>query len=189
MEPLQNNDPLESRIVLQAHEAQEGIQFLLNQPALNAMEPTRPGPADQFSLTGVMESVLHKADGSALYVRKRNLITNAGFDFIADVIGKNSQPGDMTHIAIGTAATAAAATQTALVSEEARGTASYSHSAGTKVFTFETTFNPGDGTGALAESGVFNAASGGIMLNRVVFSVLNKGASDSLTQRFTFTLA
>jgi hypothetical protein len=47
----------------------------------------------------------------------------------------------------------------------------------------------GDSTGALTEAGVFNAATGGIMLDRVVFPVVNKGADDSLTAVFTFTMS
>jgi hypothetical protein len=41
----------------------------------------------------------------------------------------------------------------------------------------------------LTEAGVFNAASGGTMFDRVVFPVVNKGADDSLTAVFTFTMS
>ncbi len=42
---------------------------------------------------------------------------------------------------------------------------------------------------AITEAGVFNAASAGSMFDRVVFPVVNKGADDSLTAVFTFTMS
>ena len=47
----------------------------------------------------------------------------------------------------------------------------------------------GPGTGAITEAGLFDAASGGDMLARTVFSVVNKGASDSITITWTITIS
>jgi len=47
----------------------------------------------------------------------------------------------------------------------------------------------GDGTGALVEAGILNAASAGTLLARVVFSVINKGAADTLEITWTLTIA
>lgn len=119
-----------------------------------------------------------------------NIIVNGGFDFVADAIGNSSsRPGVMGWIAVGTGTTAAASTQTALVTEIKRNASTYAHTAGTKVFTFTASYAAGDATGALTEAGVFNAASGGTMFDRVVFPVVNKGADDSLTAVFTFTMS
>jgi hypothetical protein len=95
----------------------------------------------------------------------------------------------MGYIAVGTGSTAPVATQTALITEQARGAATYAHTAGTKVMTFSTTFAAGAATGAITEAGVFNSVSGGTMLDRVTFSVINKGADDTLTAQFQFTLS
>lgn len=132
---------------------------------------------------------LVRADGTVEHIEQDNLIVNGGFDFICNAIGLATQPSEMTHIAIGTGTTAVAATQTALVTQIAIGEATYAHTAGTKVFTFTATFAAGVGTGAITEAGVFNASSAGIMLDRVVFSVINKGADDTLTATFQFTLS
>jgi len=141
-------------------------------------------------LRGAVELRLYRANGEIVLRRKDNLIVDVGFDFIADVIGLSSaRPGAMGHIAVGTGAVAAAAGDTALGTELARKAAAYAHTAGTKVFTFETTFDPGEATGAITEAGVFNAATAGTMLDRVVFAVINKGADDTLTQKFTFTMS
>ena len=101
----------------------------------------------------------------------------------------SGRPGVMSHIAIGSGTTATAAGQSSLVAQLAIKSATYSHSSGTKTFTLTTTFNPGVGTGAVTEAGVFNAVSGGIMLDRVVFSAINKAAADTLNVIFTFTLS
>ena len=143
-----------------------------------------------FRLRGAMELVLRRANGEVIVRRKDNLIVDVGFDFIADVIGLSTgRPGAMSHIAVGTGTVAAAAGDAALGTELARKAATYAHTTGTKVFTFETTFDPGEATGAITEAGVFNAATAGTMLDRVVFAVINKGADDTLTQKFTFTMS
>lgn len=121
--------------------------------------------------------------------RKDNIIVNGGFDFICDAIANASRDSIMSYIAIGTGTTAPAATQTALVTESARQSATYAHTAGTKIFTLSTTYAAGTATAALTEAGVFNAASAGTMLDRVTFSVINKGADDTLTATFQFTLS
>lgn len=145
---------------------------------------------DKVKMHGAMTATLIKGDGSVVTRHKDNIIVNVGFDFIANAIGaSSSRPAVMSHIAVGTGTTAVAASQSALVSELARGAATYAHTTGTKVFTFNTTFAAGVATGAITEAGVFNAASGGIMLDRVMFAVINKAAADTLQVTFTFTMS
>jgi hypothetical protein len=145
---------------------------------------------ESMKLHGAITLMLKKANGDVETVHKDNIIVDVGFDFIANAIGKSSsRPGVMGWIALGTGTTAAAAGQTALVTEIDRNAATYAHTAGTKTFTFTADFAAGDATGAITEAGVFNASSSGIMLDRVVFPVVNKGADDSLTAVFTFTMS
>ena len=145
---------------------------------------------DRFCLHGRMEARLIKPDGTVIVRAKDNLIVDVGFSFIAQSIGLASgRPAVMSYIAVGTGTTAAATGNTALVTEVLRKAATFSHTTGTKVFQFEATFNAGEATGAITEAGVLNAATAGTMLDRVVFAVINKGADDTLTQRFTFTMS
>lgn len=145
---------------------------------------------ESFQMVGALESILYRKDGLIEVRRRNNLIVNGGRDFISDSIGASAgRPAVMGWIAVGTGSTAAAATQTALVTETLRKAATYAHTAGTTTFTFTSSFAAGEATGALQEAGIFNAASAGTMLNRVTFSVINKGADDTLTQTFTFTLS
>lgn len=150
----------------------------------------RKADGGRFCLHGRLESRLVRPDGTTILRVKDNLIVDAGFSFVAQSIGASTgRPSVMSHIAVGTGTTAAATGNTALVTEIARKTATFSHTVGTKVFQFEATFNAGEATGAITEAGVLNASSAGTMLDRVVFAVINKGADDTLTQRFTFTMS
>ena len=145
---------------------------------------------DTFKLQGALTLMLTKADGTVEVTQKDNIIVDVGFDFIANAIGNAaSRPSCMGYTAVGTGTTAAATSQTSLGTEVSRLASTYAHTAGTKTFTFTTTFAAGVATGAITESGVFNAASAGIMIDRVVFPVVNKGADDTLTTVFTFTMS
>lgn len=145
---------------------------------------------DKMKMHGAMTATLIQADGSVRTLHKDNLIVNAGFDFISNAIGAASgRPAVMSHIGIGTGTAAAAGTQAALLGEITRQAATYAHTTNTKTFTFTATFGPGVGTGAITEAGVLNAATGGILLDRVVFGVINKAALDTLQVTFTFTLS
>lgn len=148
-------------------------------------------PKKGIFLKGRMEAILYDRFGNIIDKREKfNLITTVGFDFIADAIGKPSgRPNVMSHIAVGTGTTAANVGDTTLQTEVAREAATYSHTSSSDEFEFEATFNAGTATGALTEAGVLNAASSGTLLDRLVFSAVNKGASDILVQRFIFTMA
>lgn len=132
---------------------------------------------------------LTRPDGTTETRRQDNLITNAGFDFICNAIAASDRPSAMNYTALGTGTAATDAAQTALSSELTRKSAAYSHTSGTKEFTLTTTFGAGEATGAITEAGIVNAASGGTLLDRVTFAVINKGTQDELTTKFVFTLS
>ena len=115
-----------------------------------------------------------------------NLVVTAGKNYVADRIKNNSTV--MSHMAIGTGTAAAAAGNTALGSESAR-TALTSSTVTNNEIVYVDTFAAGTGTGAITEAGIFNASSGGTMLCRTVFSVVNKGASDAMTITWTVTVS
>lgn len=144
---------------------------------------------EDLYMKGSLTLQLVKSNGDVETRRKDNIIVNGGFDFICDAIANASRGAVMGYIEVGTGTTAPAATQTALVTALNRQAATYAHTAGTKVFTLSATYAAGVATGAITEAGVFNAASSGTMLDRVTFSVINKGADDTLTATFQFTLS
>ena len=101
---------------------------------------------------------------------------------------KDASATAMSHMAIGSGSTAAAAGDTALGNQLGR-VALTSTAVSNAVVTYTATFGAGTGTGAVTEAGILNASSGGTMLCRTVFSVVNKGASDSMTITWTVTVS
>jgi hypothetical protein len=94
----------------------------------------------------------------------------------------------MSHMAIGTTNTAAALNNTTLGTETARVALS-SGSTAANVVTYVATFNPGTPAtaNAITEAAIFNAGSGGEMLCRTVFDVVNKGTLDTLSITWTIS--
>ena len=92
----------------------------------------------------------------------------------------------MSHMAIGTNNTAAALNNTTLGTESAR-VALTSSTTTANVVTYIATFNPGtpSAANAVVEAGIFNAGSGGELLCRTVFDVVNKGTLDTLSITWT----
>jgi hypothetical protein len=57
------------------------------------------------------------------------------------------------------------------------------------VTTYTASFPAGTGTGAVVEAGVLNNSSGGSLLCRTVFAVVNKGADDSMSITWAITVS
>lgn len=110
-----------------------------------------------------------------------NLVVTTGKAFVASRIESNTDTV-MTHMAIGTGTTAAASGNTSLETEVSRVALSSTSVSGS-VVTYACVFAAGSpsGSSAVTEAAIFDSASGGTMLCRTVFPVVNKGASDSLT--------
>lgn len=116
-----------------------------------------------------------------------NLVVTAGKTWVAARMVA-AAVAVMSHMAIGTTNTAAAIGDTALVAEAAR-VALTSGTSSAAVATYVATFPAGTGTGAIVEAGILNSGSGGTLLCRTVFSVINKGASDAMTITWTVTVS
>ena len=101
---------------------------------------------------------------------------------------KDASATAMSHMGIGSGSTAAAASDTALGNQLARTGLTSTTVSGADVV-YVDTFPAGTGTGAVTEAGIFNASSGGTMLCRTVFDVVNKGASDAMTITWTVTVS
>lgn len=140
-----------------------------------------------LKLRGDVALVLRDKDGNVKDERKiENLIVDAGLNFICDRM-KDDETA-MTHMALGSGSTAAAAGDTALGSQLGSREALDSSTVTNNQIVYVASFEAGDATGAVTEAGIFNAASGGTMLCRTVFSVVNKAADDTLTVNWTITL-
>lgn len=140
---------------------------------------------DNFKLTGKLKIELN--DEIVAYVP--NIVVSDGKDFVASRM-KDTTDSAMSHMAIGTGSTPAAASDSALGSElSGSRTALTSTTVTGNDIVYVATFGAGTGTGAVREAGIFNASSSGTMLCRTVFSVVNKGSADSMTITWTVTVS
>ena len=147
---------------------------------------------ENLKLSGQLNIVLKDKAGNVKDEREiKNLVVNKGVEYIASRM-KDASKSVMSHMGLGSGTTAAAATQTDLVtllgSREALDSTTISGSNNEKVV-YVSAFEAGDATGAVTEAGIFNAASGGDMLCRTVFSVVNKAADDTMSITWTITLS
>lgn len=143
---------------------------------------------DSLKLKGRVAMVLRDANGNVKAEQEiRNLVVGAGLDFIASRM-KDATATAMSHMAVGSGTVAAASGDTALGGELGRVSLTSTTVTDNSV-AYVATFPAGTGTGAVTEAGILNAASGGDMLCRTVFSVVNKAADDSLQITWTVTLS
>jgi len=139
---------------------------------------------DNLSLTGALSIAIN----DEVVQETNNLVVTAGKKWVARMMKDND--GVMTHMAIGTGATAAAAGDTTLGTQLDINALTVSGGTVTdNTIQYACTWAAGDGTGAITEAGIFDAASTGDMLARTVFSVVNKGAADSMTITWTITVS
>ena len=147
---------------------------------------------ETLKLSGQLNIVLKDKDGNVKDSREvKNLVVNAGLAYIASrMVGTTK--GVMSHMALGSGTTAAAAGQTDLVSilgsREVLDSTTITGTNSEKV-QYVASFEAGDATGAVTEAGIFNASTAGDMLCRTVFSVVNKAADDTMTVTWTITLS
>lgn len=131
---------------------------------------------------------LRGPDGEIKETREiHNLIVDVGRNGIMQQILASPTISKPSHMAIGTGATAPAAGNTALGAEIDRN-ALTSKAGNVGVVTMVGDWAAGDGTNsAIAEAGIFDAASTGNMYSRATFTAINKQAADTLSITWTFT--
>lgn len=144
---------------------------------------------EALNVTGELE--IKKIDSSGNLLQQfvvPNLVVSIGKAFIAASMAKTTNsPPAMTHMAIGSGQAATVTANTNLESQLGRVTLSSSVASANSV-TYRATFTSGTGTGAISEAGIFNASTGGTMLCRTVFPVVNKQAGDSIEITWTVTI-
>ena len=141
---------------------------------------------DTIKVTGELKVTLTKPDGNVHEAVVPNIVVTDGKEYIASRM-KDASATAMSHMAIGTGSTAAAAGDAALGTEAGR-VALTSTTVSSNAVAYVATFAAGTGTGAITEAGILNASSSGTLLCRTVFSVINKGAADTLGITWTVTV-
>lgn len=116
-----------------------------------------------------------------------NVVVSDGLDYITERM-KDATTTVMSHMAVGSDNTAAAAGDSTLGVELGR-VALTSTTVSSNTITYVGDFPAGTGTGAVVEAGVLNNSTGGDLLCRTVFSVVNKAAADTLKITWTLTVS
>lgn len=145
---------------------------------------------ESLKANGELRVVLTGADGQVKEdVLLKNLVVDTGLNFIVKRM-KDATADVMSHMSLGTGTTAAAAADTTLQTEISGGRVSLTSTSVTaNQITYIASFAAGVGTGAVTEAGIFNASTGGTMLCRTVFPVVNKQSGDSMTVTWTVTVS
>ena len=114
-----------------------------------------------------------------------NLVVTTGKEFVASrMVGNTANL--MSHMAIGTGTTVPVAANTTAESEVARVALNSTSLLNTAV-TYAAHYPAGNPSSdsAITEAALLDSATGGVMLCRTVFPVVNKLAADSLTIEWT----
>lgn len=137
-----------------------------------------------FKLIGHWDIVLTGPDGEVKDRRYgRNVVVENGKEFLAAFLNSAATAAStftMRYVAVGSDSTSEAASNTALGTELSRHTGTVTYTSGA-LYEVVATFAAGSGTGAIVEYGLFSSNTGGTMFSRDTESVINKGASDTLT--------
>jgi hypothetical protein len=137
------------------------------------------------------------ATGAEEVTEINNLVVDDGLEYILSSIVANdgvaARPNPMSHMAVGEDGTTQVSTDSALGAEISAGgrqpLVTTTLDTATNSLEFVCLFDAGEGSGAIEEAGIFNASSGGTMLARTTFPVINKEALDKLTITWVITLA
>jgi hypothetical protein len=145
---------------------------------------------EELKATGLVKIVQTNAAGQIVKeFNVPNLVVTAGKNHIAaKIAATTNSPAAMTHMAIGTGTTSPGAGDTALGTQTGRVSLSGSV-VSTNTITYTATFPAGTGDGAITEAGVFNASSGGTMLCRTTFPVVNKASGDTIAITWVVTVS
>lgn len=140
--------------------------------------------------TGLVTIVQTNAEGKIVKeFQVPNLVVTAGKNHIAaKIAATTNSPAAMTHMGIGTGTSTPGASDTTLGTQTGRVSLSGSV-VSTNTITYTATFPAGTGDGAITEAGVFNASSGGTMLCRTTFPVVNKASGDTIAITWVVTVS
>ena len=145
---------------------------------------------EELKATGLVKIVHTNAAGELVKeFNVPNLVVTAGKNHIAaKIAATTNSPAAMTHMAIGTGTSTPGASDTALGTQTGRVSLSGSV-VSTNTITYTATFPAGTGDGAITEAGIFNASTGGTMLCRTTFPVVNKASGDTVAVTWVVTVS
>jgi len=144
---------------------------------------------NSITITGEVTISHFGADGSLIEKKiVKNLVVTSGRSWVASRI---SSAGALAagFLGVGIGSTAAALGNTTLQTALGARIASNGGIASGAVTTYTTTITAGTASGALREAGLFDSLTAGIMIARVTFGTLKKGAGDTVVISWAITAA
>lgn len=104
-------------------------------------------------------------------VVKHNAIVTVGFDAVRKMmsVSGDTRPAAFGHVAIGSGSSQTLVAMTALETEIGRLAGTWTYDENQKSMTISATWARGVITAAIQEVGIFNAATGGVMLDRLTY--------------------
>ena len=137
----------------------------------------------------VQVTIQEAATGAILSQQEhKNLVVSGGLDLVRDLLDGDAVAG-LTHFAVGTGTVAVAASQTTLDTEVYRDTVTQRTSGSQQLVVSYYLSSLSANGNALAEAGLFNAASGGTMFARVLLSpAISKTSAIAVTFNWTINL-
>jgi hypothetical protein len=140
-----------------------------------------------IGVIATLSATVYRADGRVehLGVLSHRVVTTAGVQFLKNCFLNTEEAENMNWHAMGTGSTAEAVGDTALQTEVESRVSGTQSSGGTGIYRTVATITataPRD----VREHGLFDASSGGDLMDRSVFASVNLGTNDSI--QFTYDL-
>ena len=133
---------------------------------------------DNLTLTGALTISVN----NEVVQETNNLVVTVGKEWVAKRMA--GQDSNMTHMAIGTGTTTAAAAQTALTTELERNALTVSGgTVSTNTIVYAATYAAGDGTGAITEAGIFDTV--GSKVDDITITVGGSGYASAPSVTFS----
>ena len=133
---------------------------------------------DNLALTGALTISVN----NEVVQETNNLVVTSGKEWVAKRMA--GQDSNMTHMAIGTGTTTAAAAQTALTTELERNALTVSGgTVSTNTIVYAATYAAGDGTGAITEAGIFDTV--GSKVDDITITVGGSGYASAPSVTFS----
>lgn len=143
-------------------------------------------------LTGRYIAELYGPDGKLKQtVYGKNVVCTNGKEFLASFLysaALAAATNTCKYIAIGSDATAEAASNTALGTELSRHTGTVSYLSN-QIYQVKATFATGSGTGSIYEYGLLSSNTAGTLISRDTELLISKGANDQLTVTYQLTIS
>jgi hypothetical protein len=140
---------------------------------------------ESISLKGTLSIELFDGNGNLKEKRDlQNLVVSTGRNFVVSRL-KDASLNPVSHIGVGTGGVAPDVSQTALTTQigdrqAISNSTIVTTTTANDTLQFVANFPAGECTGPLIEAGLFNALTGGLMVCRAIFLVINKDVLDSM---------